>query len=171
MILAFDTYYFENNARTVCIQFERWNDCTITNFFEETISEIEEYKSGEFYKRELPCILSLLKSIDLSECEAIIIDGFVVIDDNQNDGLGGYLFKSLNCKIPIIGVAKNNFSKIEEFKKEILRGESKKPLYITSKGINLDKAAELIKKMDGKFRIPDLLKKVDSLGRNIDYSS
>jgi deoxyribonuclease V len=166
MILAFDTYYFENNAKTVCIQFEKWNDFTITKTFEETLSDVEEYKSGEFYKRELPCILSLLKSIDLSECEAIIIDGFVIIDDNQNNGLGGYLYNSLNCKIPIIGVAKNNFLKIEKFKKEILRGESKKPLYITSKGINLNKAAELIKKMDGKYRIPDLLKKVDSLGRN-----
>ena len=31
-------------------------------------------------------------------------------------------------------------------------------------------AAELIKKMDGKYRIPDLLKKVDSLGRNKNYT-
>ncbi|GGP05254.1 endonuclease V [Cloacibacterium rupense] len=170
MILAFDTYYFENNAKTVCIQFEKWNDTTITKTFVEIISGIEEYKSGEFYKRELPCILSLLKVIDLSECEAIIIDGFVIIDDNQNDGLGGYLFKSLNFKIPIIGVAKNNFSKIEKFKKEILRGESKKPLYITSKGINLNEAAELIRNMHGKHRIPDLLKNVDSLGRNKNYT-
>jgi hypothetical protein len=26
MILAFDTYYFENKAKTVCIAFENWNE-------------------------------------------------------------------------------------------------------------------------------------------------
>ncbi len=144
MILAFDTYYFESNAKTVCIQFENWTNSKIINILIEELSEIEEYKSGEFYRRELPCILSLIKKIDLTKCEAIIIDGYVVLDDNKNNGLGGYLYEKLDCKIPIIGVAKNDYPKIEKLKKEILRGESKKPLYITSKGIDLEKASELI---------------------------
>ena len=170
MILAFDTYYFEDKAKTVCIQFENWTDCVIATTYEETLSGIEEYKSGEFYKRELPCILSLLKTIDLSRCEAIIIDGFVILDDDQHDGLGGHLYNSLNGKIPVIGVGKNNFLRIEKFKKEVFRGDSKKALYVTSKGIDLEEASALIQNMAGEYRIPDLLKKVDSLGRSKDFA-
>ncbi len=165
MILAFDTYYFEDKARTIALQFEDWQDKEETKIFDETLSGINEYISGEFYKRELPCILSLLKQIDLTTCEAIVIDGFVVLDDEDKLGLGGYLYEALNSKIPIIGVAKNDFSKIEKLKKVVLRGESIKPLYITSKGIDLDIAADKIKNMNGVYRIPNILKKVDSIGR------
>ncbi|MCL9804898.1 endonuclease V [Flavobacterium amniphilum] len=165
MILAFDTYYFEDSAKTVCIQFEEWTDSTVTHTYEETLSGIEEYKSGEFYKRELPCILSLLKQIDLSTCEAIVIDGFVVLDDEQNPGLGDYLHTSLEGKIPVIGVAKNNYSKIQEYQREIFRGDSQKALHITAKGIDIDQAAGFIQSMTGQYRIPDLLKKVDGIGR------
>lgn len=167
MILAFDTYYFEDKARTVAIAFENWQDAQETTVYEETIAGINEYVPGEFYKRELPCILSLLKQIPLENCKAIIIDGFVVLDDDGKLGLGGYLYEALSNKTPIIGVAKNNFSAIHILKEAVYRGNSQKPLYVTSKGINLQIAADKIKNMDGTYRIPTLLKKVDSLGRGI----
>ncbi|TCI90024.1 endonuclease V [Tenacibaculum sp. M341] len=166
MILAFDTYYFEDKARTIALQFENWNDEQESLIFDETLSGISEYVSGEFYKRELPCILSLLKQIDLTNCEAIIIDGFVVLDDIGKLGLGGYLHEALEENIPIIGVAKNNFSQIETLKKAVLRGESKKPLYITAKGVDLTVAADKIKNMNGEYRIPNILKRVDAIGRD-----
>ena len=50
MILAFDTYYFEDKARTVALQFENWNDEEESLIFDETLSGISEYVSGEFYK-------------------------------------------------------------------------------------------------------------------------
>ncbi len=165
MILAFDTYYFEDKAKTVAIEFNHWSDQTITNSYSETITGVDEYTPGSFYKRELPCILSLLKQIDLSHCKAIIIDGFVVLDDEGSIGLGGYLFNALNSNIPIIGVAKNDYVQIKKNKRSVLRGESIKPLYITAKGIELDSAANHIKDMYGPYRFPDLLKQVDSLGR------
>lgn len=165
MILAFDTYYFDDKAKTVAIQFDQWTSESITQSYTETITGIDEYTPGEFYKRELPCILSLLKQIDLSNCEAIIIDGFVVLDDENKIGLGGYLYNALEQNTPVIGVAKNDFIKIQDNKRLVYRGESKKPLYITSKGIHLDQAAECIQQMAGSYRFPDLLKQVDSLGR------
>jgi len=165
MILAFDTFYFEDKAKTVAIEFESWTNETITKVYEETISGIDEYIPGEFYKRELPCILSLLKQIDLTHCQTIIIDGFVVLNDEDAIGLGGYLYKELEEKIPVLGVAKNNYAKINTQKRAVYRGESKKPLYITVKGLNLDIAADSIKHMTGNYRFPDLLKQVDSLGR------
>lgn len=33
MILAFDTYYYENKAKTVCIAFNNWESDTIINIF------------------------------------------------------------------------------------------------------------------------------------------
>lgn len=165
MILAFDTYYFEDKAKTVGLAFENWTNNLIINTYVETLSGIDEYVSGEFYKRELPCIVSILNQINLTACEAIIIDGFVVLNDDEKLGLGGHLFQTLKGKIPVIGVAKNNFLQLEKLKREVMRGESKKPLYITAKGIDLDEAAARIKNMDGQFRLPDVLKKVDALGR------
>jgi exodeoxyribonuclease-5/deoxyribonuclease V len=163
MILAFDTYYYNDLAKTVCISFDNWNNEEKFQIYNEIIESIEEYQSGEFYKRELPCILSLLDKIETQNITTIIIDGFVYLDDNQRLGLGGHLYQQLQGKIPIIGVAKTNFATLEKNKRQLLRGKSIKPLYITSIGIDLDYATELIKNMKGNNRIPTLLKTLDTL--------
>ncbi|RZJ99445.1 MAG: endonuclease V, partial [Flavobacterium sp.] len=163
MILAFDTYYFKNKAKTICVEFCNWTDPTINRIYSETLENIEVYVSGEFYKRELPCILSLLQKIDLTKVEAMIVDGYVYLDDEKKYGLGGYLYEKLSRKIPIIGVAKTNFAAIEIDKKSLLRGQSVKPLFITAIGIDVDEAVQKIKLMDGGFRMPTLLKEMDRL--------
>ncbi len=165
MILAFDTYYFEDKAKTVCIAFESWANESNFKIYDEILGGIEEYTSGEFYKRELSCILSLLEKIkvEIAHIELIIVDSFVYLDDEGKFGLGGYLYKALDEKVPIIGVAKTNFATIDNLKKSLLRGDSQKPLYITSIGIDLEKATELIQNMEGKFRNPTILKHLDTL--------
>ena len=163
MILAFDTYYFDNKAKTVCLEFTEWNESKFYKIYTEIIDNVEEYVPGEFYKRELPCIISLLNQIDLKKIEAIIVDGFVYLDDEKKFGLGGYLYEKLNKEIPIIGVAKTNFATIEKHKKPLFRGESKKPLFITAIGIELEDAVQKIERMDGEYRIPTLLKVLDRL--------
>lgn len=165
MILALDTYYFEDEAKTVGLEFTNWTDKIETTIYTETLKNVEEYTSGEFYKRELPCILSLIKRYNLKGYEVIIVDGYVYLDDDGKFGLGGYLYESLNQEIPIIGVAKRNFFTINKNKKRLLRGESNKPLFITSIDIDLNDATERIRIMDGAFRIPTLLKKLDRLTR------
>lgn len=62
---------------------------------------------GEFYKRELSCILAILEDIDLATISCIIIDGFVVLDDAGKHGLGGHLYEQLDPKVPVIGFATN----------------------------------------------------------------
>lgn len=161
MILAIDSYYFENKAKTVCLIFEQWNSLKIKNSFTEIISNIENYVPGEFYKRELPCIISLISKLDVTKIDFIIIDGFVYLDDNRKFGLGAYLYEKLSGKIPIIGVAKTDFISLNKNKQLLFRGKSKKPLFITSIGINIDDATEKIKIMNGEYRIPTLLKELD----------
>jgi deoxyribonuclease V len=163
MILAFDTYYFDNKAKTVCLEFETWTSKEYFRLYSEITDNIEEYISGEFYKRELPLILSLYEQVEAKNIEAIIVDGFVYLDDNKKLGLGGYLYKALGEKIPVIGVAKTNYVKINKLKKILLRGKSINPLYITSAGIKTGRATELIKKMTGNYRIPAILKYLDTL--------
>ncbi len=165
MILAFDTYYYQNKAKTVCISFEDWGKEGNYQVFSEYLSDIKEYVSGEFYKRELPCILSLLSKIELEKVDLIIIDGFVYLNDDNKLGLGAHLYNSLNKQIPIIGVAKRNFATIDRNKHKLFRGNSTNPLYITSIGIDLQIAAQNIKDMKGEFRIPTILKEVDKLSR------
>ena len=77
--------------------------------------------------------------------------------------MGGHLHQHLKSRIPIIGVAKTNFASLENSKRHLLRGKSLSPLYITSIGIDLDEATELIKYMSGPNRIPTLLKTLDTL--------
>jgi deoxyribonuclease V len=60
MIYAFDTYYFDNYANTVCIAFENWNSGKETKIYTAKTAIISDYKSGAFYKRELPCIINFL---------------------------------------------------------------------------------------------------------------
>lgn len=162
MILAFDTYYYPDRARTVCFNIEAWTDPEPTDIIVDDLSPVAEYEPGNFYKRELPCILAALRKVGTLTPEAIIIDGFVTLDDDGKPGLGRHLFNALGGNTPIIGVAKTNFAGNVAQVRQVLRGSSKNPLYITAVGIELDHAARLIAGMAGPHRIPTVLKKLDS---------
>lgn len=161
MILAFDTYYNEDKAKTVCVTFGDWLDTEPMDTFEETINGIAPYEPGAFFKRELPCILSLLKKINTQSVQVIIVDGYVFLDDQGTLGLGGHLYKELDETIPVVGVSKSRFSGIELNQRTLIRGESKRPLYITAIGVELQSAVEWISSMHGNFRIPSMLQQLD----------
>lgn len=164
MILAFDVYYVNADATTSCVCFDDWTDSVSTQDFVEITHNVAPYESGKFYKRELPCITSLLKKHNLQP-EIIVIDGYVWLDENKI-GLGGHLYNELGGNIPVIGAAKSRFA-LHSKVKEVFRGTSKNPIYVTAIGIDLDEAADNIEKMDGAFREPILLKRADQLCRGI----
>jgi len=164
MIAAFDTQYLNDDATTACICFDDWADNISTQEFVEITHNIAPYEPGKFYKRELPCITYLIKKHNLQP-EIIIVDGYVWLDENEI-GLGGHLYNELNQQIPVIGVAKTRF-KIHSKVKEVFRGNSQNPLYISTIGFDMGEAAENIEKMEGIYRIPTLLKRVDQLCRGI----
>ena len=149
------------SAKTVCVAFERWADAAPFAIHSQIRKDITDYIPGEFYRRELPCILGLLDTLEYDHVEAIVIDGFVHLDDALRPGLGAHLFNAIKGKIPVIGVAKTNFASIHQHKRELYRGESQRPLYITSASIDLDNAMACIKLMHGPHRIPTLLKLLD----------
>jgi deoxyribonuclease V len=165
MILAFDTYYFEDKAKTVCISFENWSDPVPSGIEVEVMEGISEYEPGSFYKREMPCILSLLKRYNLKDVDLIIVDSYVLLDDAGKLGLGGHLYEHLDRAIPIIGVAKSRFNSNILNVKELLRGDSIKPLYISAIDIDLEEAYNLVQSMHGSYRMPTLLQILDAKTR------
>ncbi len=161
MLLALDVHYRENTTKAVGVLFN-WEDTEPIEIVTEFIDDVAEYVPGEFYKRELPCLLKVIAKIDLNQLEAIIIDGYVFIDNEKNFGLGGVLWETLNKQIPIIGVAKTSFFKNKETVIEVNRGESIKPLFVSAIGFDLNLAALKIKQMHGSYRIPHILKQLDT---------
>ena len=158
-----DVDYREDFAIAAGILFDDWGSDETLEEITVKIDEVQPYESGQFYKRELPCLLQLIKPLD-SLPDLFIVDSFVYLDDDMKPGLGAYLYRKFNEKIPVIGVAKTNFKECNS-KVEVLRGESQSPLFITCAGIPLTEAANHIKNMHGEFRNPTLLKKVDQLCR------
>jgi deoxyribonuclease V len=163
MILAIDVHYKETTAKAVGVLLQNWTDAVAQRYIIKYINEVEEYVPGSFYKRELPCILEIVKDIDLRSLSYIIIDGFVVLDDSGKPGLGVYVYESVQSQVPEIGVAKTNFHQNEQHVIPVLRGESTRPLYVTAVGTDLQQAAEHIKSMHGEFRLPTVLKEMDRI--------
>jgi deoxyribonuclease V len=162
VILAVDVQYQENTAFVGGVVFDDWGAPEPTAEFVSTLEDIEEYEPGNFYKRELPCILKLLTEHVLAP-KCIVVDGYVYLDGKQKPGLGKRLFDSLADLDEVIGVAKKTYSEIgDDF--EIYRGKSEKPLYITTTG-DLESAKSRIATMFGKHRMPVLLKRADQICR------
>lgn len=161
MIIAIDVHYKAGIAKTVSIEFENWKSVKPIATHIVEMPETADYVPGQFYKRELPCILAVLKMSDLTKVTLIIVDGYVFLDDAEKKGLGAYLFDALAGEIPIVGVAKRSFHSIDKLVIPIKRGASKNPLFITCQGANLIEMAENIRMMAGDFRIPTLLKILD----------
>ena len=162
MILAIDVYYKQECAKAVGVLFN-WDDEQPREIIIRDSCDVVDYVPGEFYKRELPSLLKIIENIDLNKLEAILIDGYVYIDNNRTFGLGGILWEKIDKSVPIIGVAKTSFFKNKETVAEIFRGESKKPLYISALDYPLDIAVKNIENMKGNFRMPTILKELDKI--------
>ena len=91
MILAIDVNYTPSYAKSVGILFE-WQDEMPREIVLDEFDQVEEYISGEFYKRELPCILRILGRVDLGRVELIVVDGNIYADNQKRMGLDGRLW-------------------------------------------------------------------------------
>ncbi|WP_298755579.1 endonuclease V [uncultured Psychroserpens sp.] len=163
MYLALDVHYKSNYAKSVGLTFLNKSDNEPQETFIETIEHIAPYQPGEFYKRELPCLLQVISKLNLETIDAILVDGHVYIDNDGYYGLGGYLYEALEQKVPIIGVAKRAFHANKETVKMVFRGTSNNPLHISAIGMDLETAAQFVQNMHGNHRHPTLLKILDGI--------
>ena len=161
VIAAFDVYYFQDGRScAAAVGFADYADARPVSVFTGQRSISRPYIPGEFYRRELPSILALLRTFPIIPRE-IIVDGYVNL--GPKPGLGQHLFTALEGRIAVIGVAKSPYRGARGI--PVFRGRSKRPLYITAAGMDVEAAAANIRKMHGHHRIPTLLKLVDRLAR------
>ena len=158
--LAVDVHYVADaNAFAAGVAFADWSSDEIARSVAVRIPEVLPYRPGHFYERELPCVLTLLDHF--GEPPAIlIIDGFITLGAEQRDGLGAHVYRRLGGRVPVIGVAKSPFAGTPD-NTEVFRGTSRRPLYVTSRGIGHEEAKQLIREMHGGYRLPTLLNAVD----------
>lgn len=164
MIAALDVHYHGNTATAAMVVFGEWSEHVPASEIVVEVSEVAEYVPGQFFQRELPCLLQAIAQCSIS-LSTIVIDGYVWLDDAGRKGLGAKLFEALDQKTAIIGVAKTRFHEAPAV--EVLRGSSKSPLFVTSVGLDINAAAAHVKSMHGEFRIPTMLRLADQLARRI----
>jgi len=173
--IAIDAYYVGNTCHVVGGIFNKWCDEHVSKFIYADVKVNSEYIPGEFYKRELPGILKLLEQVDLNEFDTIIVDGYVYLQERISKfehklrpGLGRHLYALIKEKYPkieIVGVAKTLYGEASDDGLEYglcYRGNSKKPLYITSTKRRGKNPNYLIERMAGNYRIPTIIKEVDT---------
>ncbi len=166
MIFAVDVGYQADTALAAGVLSDRWSAPQPTAEFIRPMSAVADYAPGEFYKRELPCILALLQQLPAQDFpQYIVIDGYVDLGNPAKPGLGQHLYNALQGQAIVIGVAKTRFQDTPKTA-EVCRGNSQRPLYVTAIGIEVVQAQQFIQQMHGDHRIPTLLKWVDRLSRS-----
>jgi deoxyribonuclease V len=165
-IACLDVAYRNSEARAACALAESWQAELPASRYVCDIESVEPYEPGKFYRRELPCLLSVLKLLPAPP-DFIVIDGYVWLASESRPGLGAHLHAALGGKTPVIGIAKTPFVGVDACPSvvQVLRGASKRPLFVTAIGVEPAIAGECVLRMAGKHRIPELLKASDQLSR------
>lgn len=162
MLACVDVGYGATGAIAACVLFESWSDPVARAQVTASIAHVEPYVPGEFFRRELPCLLAVIAKVDVP-LAAIVVDGFVWLGAGK-PGLGAHLYEALGERVPIIGVAKTAF-RGDDTSRPLMRGRSARPLHLTAIGVPIDQAEAYVGMMHGDHRIPTLLAVVDRLSR------
>jgi deoxyribonuclease V len=167
VIALLDVDYRASGARAACVLAQSWSDVVPASEHSIDIRSVQAYEPGSFYRRELPCLLEALDTAAIKPSIAVV-DGYVWLGGEARPGLGFHLYQALGSKIPVIGIAKTAFLGAEESEQvaKVLRGESKRPLFVTAVGVELASASSWVQCMAGAHRIPSLVAAVDRLARS-----
>jgi deoxyribonuclease V len=166
LIVAMDVHYDDERqlGRAAAVVFFGWEDesprlCRVLEH-----PGPEPYVPGQFYRRELPCLLPLLEQVrkELS-LGVVIVDGHVDLGPDR-PGLGRHLYDALGGAIEVVGVAKSAFEGAPAL--PLLRGRSARPLWVSSTDC-AESAVRCVASMHGRDRVPTLLRRVDQLARGV----
>jgi deoxyribonuclease V len=124
------------------------------------LPRVPPYRSGEFYRRELPPLRTVLDG--LSGLGLLMAGGYADLDPAGRPGLGARAHAAFG--IPVIGVAKSRF-RTATHAVPVLRGSSARPLFVTAAGMRATEAAHLVRRMAGRYRPPDALRRAHALAR------
>ena len=120
-----DVHYEESGAVAAGIVARHWNDAAPC---EEQILHLpaaRRYRPGAFFERELPCLVAALSALQ-SPFNAVVIDGYVVLDESDSPGLGAHLHARFAGAFAVVGVAKTAY-RGGAFAARVNRGQSRRP--------------------------------------------
>lgn len=171
MIAIVDVDYRTDDAAAACVLAAGWGDDAPAGEVVERVVGVAPYEPGQFYKRELPCLLAVLaRARESSPFDLVVIDGYVWLGDESRPGLGARLYEALGETVPVVGVAKTRFLSAT-LAVPVSRGEeSTRPLFVTAVGVDVAEAAERVRGMHGPYRVPTLLRRADALGRGATFA-
>src|SRR5690242_4070369 len=101
MIAAVDVDYRDSGAVAACVLFRAWDDAGSESETVIPIASVEPYEPGQFYRRELPCLLAVLEAAGGSP-DVVIVDGYVWLMDERDPGLGAHLHQSLGGRVAVV---------------------------------------------------------------------
>ena len=125
-----------------------------------TVPQVVAYRPGEFFVRELPPLRAVLDAVH--GLGLLVVDGYADLEPAGRPGLGAHAHAEFG--VPVIGVAKTAF-RTATHAVPVLRGHSARPLLVTAAGMPVREAADLVRHMTGRFRLPDALRRADALAR------
>lgn len=162
MIGCFDVGYADDSAKVGCLSLDGFEDARPNSEWVIEVSPVNPYVPGEFWRRELD---PLLRGIDSApdQISVCVIDAYVDLGEEQEPGLGRFLYERTG--IPVIGVAKSRYPGTPQAQ-ELLRGTSRRPLYISVAGLDLAEAMANVSLMAGDGRVPTMIRRADALSRD-----
>lgn len=162
MIAALDVAYGTDRAAAAAVLFRDWTDDAPTAEHTAIGPIAAEYRSGELWRRELPHLLAVLERA--GPLDLVVVDAHVWLATGKA-GLGAHLWRALEEKVPVVGVAKEAFAG-NDAAIAVLRGTSRRALFVSAAGTDAAEAAERVRAMHGAHRLPTLLQRVDALSRD-----
>jgi len=163
LVVCVDVDYRDTTAVAAGVWFRGWSASAPELEVVTTLDEVAPYQPGEFYRRELPCLLAVLERGPAAE--VVVVDGYVWLGPGRA-GLGAHLYQALGGRTVVVGVAKSRFMGAKDAA-PVYRGDSRSPLYVTAAGVSAEEAAGWVERMHGPFRIPAMLRRVDQLARGL----
>jgi len=125
------------------------------------LPQVRPYRPGQFWLRELPPLHVVLDGLE--QMRLLVVDGYADLDPAGRPGLGAHAHAEFG--VPVIGVAKTTF-RTATHAVPVLRGErSTRPLFVTAAGMPRHDAADMVRHMAGRHRLPDALRRADALAR------
>ncbi len=166
MIVATDVHYVsDSEARAAAVVFARWDDPAPAATYAEPATGFGPYVPGRFFERELPCLLPVLRWVLAAhDISTVVVDGYV--DLGSRPGLGRHIADALaedGLQPAMVGVAKTPFEGAPA--EPVVRGSSSTPLWVTASGMDNAEAADHVRSMHGRYRLPTLLLLVDHIAR------
>ena len=165
MIGALDVEYRDDCVVVALVCAPSWDrdDSLVETVLRVTDIQPADYEPGAFYKKELPYLLRIIEHAGVP-LETIIVDSYVWLGVDH-PGLGKRLSDALGGRVPVVGIAKTHFAGSDYVARELHRGASKRPLFITAEGMDEDDAVAKVKSMPGEHRLPTIVSRANSLSR------